>query len=228
MIYGHGRLPGSAAPRWRYAPRVVAPRSTVSTVGLEFGSSQHGEHHNFNMASTDHSGTFSTRDEYSAYDADVHVRTGVRAMIPITSIHRRALAFRFAQSHQTTIQFSSMQLRTHHQPTNTFSSACCQSSDMQICHLSRRLLPIPIHPSLKSVSIYIVSQISNQCSSFHQLLEALLLCNSVHGVPSVSSHTSTRVHTRCAQCKFTPNAKAGAQCVSDRCADRINKPNAKA
>ena len=121
-----------------------------------------------------------------------------------------------------------MQFRTHHQPTNTFSSACCQSSDMQICHLSRRLLPIPIHPSLKSVSIYIVSQISNQCSSFHQLLEALLLCNSVHGVPSVSSHTSTRVHTRCAQCKFTPNAKAGAQCVSDRCADRINKPNAKA
>jgi hypothetical protein len=83
MIYGHGRLPGSAAPRSRYAPRVVAPRSTVSTVGLEFGSSQHGEHHNFNMASTDHSGTSSTRDEYSAYDADVHVRTGVRAMIPL-------------------------------------------------------------------------------------------------------------------------------------------------
>ena len=83
MIYGHGRVPGSAAPRSRYTPRVVAPRSTVPTVGLEFGSSQHGEHHNFNMASTDHSVTSSTRDEFTAYDAYVHVRTGVRAMIPV-------------------------------------------------------------------------------------------------------------------------------------------------
>ena len=83
MLYGHGRLPGSAAPRSRYAPRVVAPRDTVSTVGLEFSSPQHGEHHNFNRASSDQSVTFSTRDELSAYDDYVHVRTGVRAMIPV-------------------------------------------------------------------------------------------------------------------------------------------------
>ena len=69
--------------RANVAARVVAARSTVPTVGLDFRSPQPGEHYNFNNAHRDQSATSTTVDDFTAYDAYVHVPTRVRAILPV-------------------------------------------------------------------------------------------------------------------------------------------------
>ena len=83
MAVRSSRPPGSAVLRAEVAARVVAARSTVPTVGLDFCSPQHGEHYNFNNEHRDQSATSTTVDDFTAYDAYVHVPTRVRAIIPV-------------------------------------------------------------------------------------------------------------------------------------------------